>query len=225
MKIRTAFLISLVLLFLSQTLPGETLEDSKTKGFSIMPVVGYHFGYEFGKLLPLPNTADVPEITVQSKSKGVRVGFSLGYQVTEHIELQSMFIYGQSEFQNDVGPGLAGVPMGIVKVSDVKSFSYSGNILYSIPIHCMSFYVTGGVGAVTLKPDELVTKTKLLLNFGVGMRMNPVKHLRLFLDVRDFMSFFDFSQDFGMLYAAIYDQVFKTSQHQIGIQFGLGYLF
>lgn len=44
MKIKTTLLISLVLLFLFQTLPGETREESKTKGFSLMPVVGYHFG-------------------------------------------------------------------------------------------------------------------------------------------------------------------------------------
>ncbi len=225
MKIKTTLLISLVLLFLFQTLPGETREESKTKGFSLMPVVGYHFGYEFGKLLPLPNTADVPEITIQSKSKGVRVGFNLGYQITKHIQVQGLFIYGRSEFQDDVGIGIAGVPMGIVKIADSKSFSYSGNILYSVPIHCMSVYVTGGVGAVTLKPDVLKTSTKLLLNFGVGFSTNLWKNHRLFLDVRDYVSFFDFAQDFDMFYAAIYDQVFKTSQHQIGIHFGLGYVF
>lgn len=225
MKIKTTLLISLVLLFLFQTLPGETREESKIKGFSFMPVVGYHFGYEFGKLLPLPNTADVPEITIQSKSKGVRVGLNLGYQITRHIQIQGLFIYGRSEFQDDVGIGIAGVPMGIVKIADSKSISYSGNILYSVPIHCMSVYVTGGVGAVTLKPDELKTSTKLLLNFGVGLSTNLWKNHRLFLIVRDYVSFFDFAQDFDMFYVAIYDQVFKTSQHQVGIHFGLGYVF
>jgi len=225
MKIKTTILIFLILLILSQTLPGEIREESETKGFFLMPFVGYHFGYEFGKLIPLPNTSDVPEIIVQSKSRGVRVGFSLGYQITEHIEVQGMFIYGLSEFQDDVGIGLAGVPLGIAKVADVKSFSYSGNVLYSVPIHCLSVYVTGGVGAVTLKPDVLATKTKFLLNFGAGLSTNPVKHLRLFLDVRDYVSFFDFAQDFGMFYAAIYDQVFKKSQHHFGIHFGLGYVF
>ena len=190
-----------------------------------MPFVGYFSGFEFGKLIPLPNTADVPEITVQSKSKCVRVGFSLGYQLTENIEIQGTFFYGASEFQNDVGIGLVGIPLGIVKVSDSKSFSYSGNILYSVPIHCMSMYVTGGVGAVTLKPDVLKTSTKLLLNFGVGLSANLWKNHRLFLDVRDYLTFFDFAQDFGMSYAAMYDQVFKKSQHQVGIHFGLGYVF
>ena len=225
MKIKTTILISLVLSILTQTLPGETREESKTKGFSLIPVVGYHFGYEFGKLIPLPNTSDVPEITVQSKSKGVRVGFCLGYQLAENIELQGTFIYGATEFQNDVGIGLAGIPLGIVKVSDSQSFSYSGNILYSVPIHCLSIYVTGGMGAVTLKPDVLETKTKLLLNFGAGLSTNPMKHLRLFLDVRDYVSFFDFAQDFGMFYAAMYNQMFNKSQHHLGIHIGLGYVF
>ncbi len=39
------------------------------------------------------------------------------------------------------------------------------------------------------------------------------------------MVFSDFAQDFDMFYVAIYDQVFKTSQHQVGIHFGLGYVF
>ncbi len=112
MKKRTTILVFLVLLILSQTLPGETREESETKGFFLMPFVGYFSGFEFGKLIPLPNTADVPEITVQSKSKGVRVGFSLGYQLTENIEIQGTFFYGVSEFQNDVGIGLAGIPLG-----------------------------------------------------------------------------------------------------------------
>jgi hypothetical protein len=225
MKKRTTILVFLVLLILSQTLPGETREKSETKGFFLMPFVGYHSGYEFGKLIPLLNTADVPEITVQSKNKGVRIGFNLGYQITEHIELQGMFIYGLSEFQDDVGIGLAGVPQGIFKVADVKSFSYSGNVLYSVPIHCLSVYVTGGVGAVTLKPDVLKTSTKLLLNFGMGLSANLWKNHRLFLDVRDYVSFFDFAKDFGMFYATMYDQVFKKLQHQVGIHFGLGYVF
>ena len=212
-------------MILSQALLGEVRKESKTNGFSLIPFVGYHFSYEFGKLLPLPNTADVPEITVQSKSKGVRVGFSLGYQITENIELQGSFIYGTSEFQNDVGIGLAGIPMGIIKISVSKSFSYSGNILYLIPIHCLSIYVTGGFGVVTMKPDVLETKTKLLLNFGAGLMTNLLKYLRLFFDVRDFVSFFDFAQDFGISYAAMYDQEFKKSQHQIGINFGFGYGF
>jgi hypothetical protein len=222
---KTTLLITLVLLILVPSLSAEAKEESKANGFSIIPFVGYHFGYEFGSLVPLPNTADVPEITVQSKSKGVRVGFSLGYQLTKNIEIQGTFIYGASEFQDDVGIGIAGVPMGIVKVSDANTFSYSGNILYSIPLHCFSLYVAGGIGAVTMKPDLLETKTRMQLNFGAGIKMNLANHLRLFLDVRDYVSFFDFAQDFDVFYTAIYDQVFKKSQHQIGINFGFGYGF
>lgn len=225
MKTKTVLFFTLFLVLLSQTLPGETQEKSETKGFYVMPFVGIHSGYEFGKLLPLPNTADVPEITVQSKSKGVRVGLSLGYAITEHIEIQGMFTYGLSEFQDDVGIGFAGVPLGIVKVADVKSFSYSGNVLYSVPIHCLSVYLTGGVGALTLKPDVLRTKTQLLLNFGAGLTTHVTNHFRLFLEVRDYVSFFDFAQDFGMVYAAIYDLEFKKSQHHIGIHVGLGCVF
>lgn len=225
MKKKTTILISLVVLLFSLTLPGETQEKSNTKRFSLIPFMGHHSTYEFGKLIPLPNTSDVPAITVLSKSKGARIGFSLGYQITKHIEVQSTFIYGLSEFQEDVGIGLAGIPLGVTKVSDTKSFSYSGNILYSVPIQGLSVYMTGGVGTITLKPVTLATKTSLLLNFGAGLKMNPAKHLRLFLDVRDYVSFFDFAKDFGMFYPAFYDQVFKKSQHSIDIQFGFGYVF
>ncbi|MFC2168164.1 outer membrane beta-barrel protein [Acidobacteriota bacterium] len=225
MKKKTIIFVSLALLIFSQFLPGEISEESIIQRFSLMPFVGYHSGFEFGKLIPLSNTADVPGITVQSKSKGVRVGFSLGYQLTEHIELQGSFIYGAVEFQNDVGIGLAGIPLGIFKISDSKSFSYSGNIHYSVPIHFLSIYVTGGLGVVSMKPDLLETKTRIFLNFGAGLMTNIVKHLRLFLDVKDYVSFFDFARDFGVLYVDIYDQEFKKSQHHVGIHFGLGYVF
>ncbi len=225
MKKKTIISILFVLLIFSQNLLSETREESETRDFYLMPFVGYHSGYEFGNLLPLPNTADVPEISVRSENRGVRLGFCLGFQLTKHIELQGMFIYGLSEFQNDVGIGLAGVPLGIFKITDVKSYSYGGNILYSAPIHSLSVYVTGGMGAVTLKPDTLRTKTKLLLNFGAGLAINPVKHLRLFFEMKDYVSFFDFAKDFDVFYVAIYDQAFKTSQHHVGIHFGLGYVF
>jgi len=51
MNKKSILLISLALLILSQSLLGEDRKESKTNGFSLIPFVGYHFGYEFGKLL------------------------------------------------------------------------------------------------------------------------------------------------------------------------------
>jgi hypothetical protein len=37
---------------------------------------------------------------------------------------------------------------------------------------------------------------KVIILISLVLTMNPVKHLRLFLDVRDYVSFFDFAQHF-----------------------------
>lgn len=217
--------VLLVLMLMSQAVMGEARFESKINNLIIVPFVGYHSGYDFGQLLPLPNTADVPEITVKSKSKGARIGFSLGYRMTPYLEFQAMFIYGHSEFQEDVGIGLTGVPLGLNKVAETKSFSYSGNVLCSFPIHSLSVYAAVGLGALTLNPDVLKKSTTLLFNYGVGLSLNPSDHLRLILDVRDYVSFFNFVEDFGVSHVAIYEWAFKKSQHQVGIHIGLGYEF
>lgn len=198
---------------------------NQSKSISLTPFISIHSGYKFGNLNPLPNTADVPEIEVLLENKGVSVGMSLGYFVTDHVEFQGTFIYKQASIMNDIGIGLAGIPLGKIKVSDAKAYSYSGNILYHFPFGKNSLYLTAGIGAATLSPEQLKNKTKLLLNFGTGIKAKISKRLHAVLDVRDYVSFFNYAEDFNLVYIAIYSPDFRKSQHNLGIHAGLSYLF
>ncbi len=179
----------------------------------------------FGKLNPLPNTADVPEVTVTLENLGASFGLSLGYRLTERFELQGTFAYNRSEIINDVGIGLAGIPLGKTKISNAKSLYYSGNILYHFLINRISPFFTAGLGAVTLKADKLRSRTKLFINFGAGVKFILNRKLSLFLEVKDNVSFFDYLKDFDVAFAAIYAPDFKKTQHRLGINSGLSYSF
>ncbi len=126
---------------------------------------------------------------------------------------------------NDVGIGLAGIPLGKAKVSDAKQFLYSGNILYHIPFRKLSLYLTAGLGGITLNPERLNNRTRLLLNFGAGIKVKISKHIYPVIDIRDYISFFNYAEDFDIVYIAIYNPDIKQSQHHIGIHVGLSYLF
>ncbi len=198
---------------------------NKSKSISLIPFIGIHSGYKFGNLNPLPNTADVPEIEVLLENIKVKVGMSLGYFITDYVEFQGTFILKQASIMNDIGIGLAGTPLGKVKVSDAKAYSYSGNILYHFPFGKNSMYLTAGIGAATLSPEQLNNKTKLLLNFGTGIKAKISRRLHAVLDVRDYVSFFNYAEDFDLVYVAIYSADFRKSQHHFGIHMGLSYLF
>jgi len=202
-----------------------TLAQPRSQSFSLTLSGGLLFNTTFGRLDPLPNTADVPEIIVALENKGASFGLNLGYLITDRIELQGSFYYNRSEIINEVGIGLAGIPLGKTKVSDVKSLYYSGNILFYFPLNRTSPFVSVGLGAVTLRPTELRSKTRLFLNFGAGIRFKLARHLSSFLEVKDFMSFFNYPKDFQVLYPAIYSPDFQKSQHRLGIQASLSYTF
>lgn len=222
-KLRINILILLILLLPIMAIAAPRQHQSKS--ISLTPFIGFHTGYKFGKLIPLPNTSDVPEIEVLLENRGVVVGMSLGYFLTKNFEFQGTFSYGLTKIMNDIGIGLAGIPLGKVKVSDAKMLFYSGNILYHIPFRKVSLYLTAGLGGITLRPDELNNRTKLLLNFGAGIKAKISEHIYPVLDIRDYVSFFNYAEDFNIAYIAIYNPDFKKSQHHFGIHVGLSYLF
>ncbi len=202
-----------------------TLAQSRKRPFSLSLTSGFVSHTTLGKFNPLPNTADVPEIMVSLENIGASFGLSLGYEISDRFELQGTFSYGRSEIINDVGIGLAGIPLGKTKVSNVNNLSYSGNILFHFPLNRISPFLTAGLGAITLKPDKLRSRTKLLFNFGGGVRFRFNRHLSAFMDLKDHVSFFDYPKDFDVLYTAIYTFELKKSQHRIGIRIGLSYTF
>lgn len=214
--------MSLIFIFLISVF---SLAQPQSQNFSLTLSGGFLSSATFGRLNPLPNTADVPEITVSLENKGASFGFNLGYLVTDRIELQGSFNYSRSEIINDVGIGLAGIPLGKTKVSDTKSFYYSGNILFYFPLNRTSPFVTVGLGAATLKPTKLRSHTKLFFNFGAGIRYRLSRHLSTSLEIKDYVSLFDYPEDFEVFFPAIYSLEFKKSQHRLGIHLCLSYSF
>jgi opacity protein-like surface antigen len=201
------------------------MAQNQSQSFSLILSGGFLSNMTFGRLNPLPNTADVPEIIISLENKGASFGLALGYLIKDRIELQGSFNYSRSEIINEVGIGLAGVPVGKTKVSDTKSFYYSGNILFYFSLNRTSPFVTIGLGAVTLKPTKLRTKTKLFLNFGAGIRFKLARHLSASLEIKDYISFFNYPNDFEIFFPAIYTPDFKKSQHRLGIHASLSYSF
>ncbi len=225
MRIRY-FLGSFVLLWLALLFAVQTVAaENRPYPFTLTPLVGLHGGCEFGRLIPLPNTADVPGIRILLKNKGLSAGVTLGYTLSKNFELQGSFIYSRGQMIHDVGIGFTGVPLGEVKVSDTRIFSYSGNVLYGISIKNFFPFVSAGVGAITFDPDRLNTRTRILLNFGVGIKLELTRRILSVLEIKDYVSFFDYAKDFGVLYVAIYSADFKKTQHRLGIHIGLSYLF
>ncbi len=156
---------------------------------------------------------------------GASVEFSFGYEINRQFELRGTFNYGRSEIINDAGIGLSGIPLGKPKVSNVENFSYTGNILFHFPLNRISPFLTAGLGAITLKPDKLRSSTRLLFNFGVGVKLRFNQYLSAFADLKDYVSFFNYPEDFDVVYVAIYTPDFKKSQHRAGIGIGLSYAF
>ncbi|UCC40094.1 MAG: outer membrane beta-barrel protein [Candidatus Aminicenantes bacterium] len=202
-----------------------SLAQPQSQSFSLTLSGGFLFNTTFGRLNPLPNTADVPEIIISLENKGASFGLSLGYLITDRIELQGIFNYSRAEIMNEVGIGLAGIPLGKTKVSDTKSFYYSGNILFYFPLNRTSPFLTVGLGAATMRPTNFRSRTKLFLNFGAGIRFKLSRHLSTSLEIKDYISFFNYPEDFEVFFPAIYSPDFKKSQHRLGIHASLSYTF
>lgn len=222
-KSKVYFFIGAFFFLFCLTLP--SLAQHRSPSFSLATSGGYMFNTTFGRLVPLPGSADVPEITVALENKGASFGLSLGYLITDRIELRGSFDYSRSEIVNDVGIGLAGTPLGKSKFSEAKGFYYSGNILIYFPSDRTYPFVTVGLGAVTLSVEKLRSRTKLLIDFGTGIKFLLSRHVSASLEIKDHVSFFNYPKDFDVLFAAIYSADFKKTQHRLGIHSSLSYTF
>ncbi len=179
----------------------------------------------FGTLRPLPDTADIPEVNIFLEDKGASFGLALGYLITDRIELQGSVNYSRSEIINDVGIGLSGVPLGKTKASDAKNFYYCGNVIVYFSSKRASPFFTIGLGAITLIPTKLRSRTSLYLNVGAGIRFRLSPHLSTSLDIKDYISYYNYPEDFEVFFPAIYSLDFKKSQHRVGIHAYLSYSF
>lgn len=223
-KSKTYIFLAAFSLLYSLSVP--SLAQPQSHSFSLTLSGGFLFNTTFGRLNPLPNTADVPEIIVSLEDKGASFGLGLGYLITDRIELRGIFNYSRAEIINEVGIGIGGIPLGKTKVSDTKCFYYSGNILFYFPLNRTSTFVTVGLGAASMRPTNLRSLTKLFLNFGAGMRFKLSQHLSTFLEIKDYMSLFNYHpEDFEVFDPDIYSPDFKKSQHRLGIHASLSYAF
>ena len=182
-------------------------------------------GFRFGTLVPTPQTADVPPIDILLEPAGPTWGVNLGYQFSPHFELQGYFLFGRKRIMNDVGIGFAGIPLGKSKASDASSYAYSGRALYYLCNGTISPYLSAGAGAVTLRTDEFGSKTRLLLNFGAGVKVKLSHRTQAVLDLRDNVTFFKFVQDFRYFIPLIYNTEFKSVQHRFGLLIGIAFMF
>ena len=210
-----------LLIILFPTFSNAAPDQSQAKIFSFTPIVGVYSGFGIGALNPKPHTSDVPGVRVFVRNKGLLSGMMLGFNLTNHIEIQGSFTYSQSEIIHDVGIGIAGIPLGEFRYSDVKTFTWSGNFLYNVPIKRTVVFVEAGLGALTYKPERLKTKTKFLISLGGGAKFNLTHRISLMFGVKDFVSFFDFAKDFEMVDFNLYNPDFKKTQHKVGINIGL----
>ena len=179
----------------------------------------------FGKLVPLPGTADLPEIGVLMDTNFPAIGVGLGYLVTPRLEFRANVIYGRSEIIEDEGIGLAGVPLGRHRISKAESYHYTAGFAYSILPGRISPFLAAGMGTITIRTSELGSSTRLLVEYGGGIKLELAKKLTAFADIKDVVSFFDYPRDFDYAFLAIYSPDFSKSQHRLGVHFGLRYSF
>jgi opacity protein-like surface antigen len=220
-NLKVTFPLFTVALLLSCAFPASA--RSGVHPFSLTLSGGMLANMTFGKLVPLPNTADVPEVTVLMETKFPAFGLGLGYLITERLEFLGTLVYGRCEIIEDVGIGLAGIPLGQNMISKAESFQYSAGFVYSIVPGRISPFLAAGVGALTLKTSEFGSSTKLLLEYGGGIKFDLTRHLSAFLDIKDVVSYFNYPQDFDVFFVGIYDPDFSKSQHRLGIRFSLSY--
>ncbi len=193
--------------------------------FSLTALAGIQSSVRFGFLVPLPQTADVPEVKVLLQHEQPAMGLSLGYWLDRHLELQGEALYDRANIMHDIGIGLAGIPLGKTKVSDAVLYSLSGCLLYNFNRLGFSPYAATGIGAAVLDTEEFGSKTRLYLLFRAGVKIPLTDHLRAVLDIRNSLTFFRFDRDFGVSYPMIYSPDFKGIQNSSGLFLGLSYVF
>jgi len=213
-------LAALALLFLWA--PAASPEE---RAFSLTLLAGIQSSVHFGSLVPLPQTADVPEVEVLLEHEQPAMGLSLGYRIGRHFELQGEALYDHTKIMNDIGIGLAGIPLGKTKASDAVLYSLSGCLLYNLNLRGFSPYAAVGIGAAVLDTEEFGSKTRPYLLVRAGVRIPLTDRLRAALDVRDSVTFFRFDRDFRVYYPLIYSLDFKGTQHSSGLFLGLSYVF
>jgi hypothetical protein len=219
-----ARVIAAILLCLgsSPLLAGETWPGGR---FSITPWVGALQSARLGSLVPLPQTADVPGINILWEPDGPEGGLLLGYRLTRRLEIQVGASAGRTALIDDIGIGLAGIPLGKKKVSNAASRTLGMRLLYGFGDGLVQPYLAAGFGIAALDAGEFGSRTRPTLDFGAGLKFRPVEHFQAVLDVRDMVSFFRYFEDLRIIYPMIYTTKTEGVQQRLSVRLGLGYIF
>lgn len=201
-------------------------EAGGTSGrISLSLSLGVYSPVRLGNLVPLPQTADVPDVEVRLDPASPEAGFCLGYRIGRRLELQVEELVSRAEIIDDVGIGFAGIPLGEVTVSKAVLWSWGVRLLYSFRSRGMEPFIAAGVGLTTLDTAALGARSSPSIDFGAGLRARFSESLRAVVEVRDTLSFFRYFQDFRILYAMIYTAESRGVQHRPSLRLGLSYIF
>ena len=213
----------LAVLLAGGMLPALADEETGRSRYSLSASLGFYSTVGLGKLLPLPQTADVPDVKVLLESAGPELCFSLGYEFSPRMEAQIIAGTTPVRVIDDIGIGFAGVPLGKKTVAEASLWTFGLRILYGFGEGKLSPYLAAGFGASILDTRNIGTKTRPTVDLAVGVKIRISDQLRADLEVRDAISFFRYFEDFEIAYVAIYTADSQNVQHRLGARATLRY--
>jgi hypothetical protein len=193
--------------------------------FSVTPWIGAVQSARLGRLIPLPRTADVPDVSVQWEPQSPEVGLTIGYRLSRRLEVQAGASAGRTALFEDIGIGLAGIPLGRVKVSNAVSWTLGMRLLCGFGKGRFRPYLSAGFGVAGLDAGELGSRTRPAVDAGAGLIFRPPGHFQFVLDFRDNVSFFRYFEDLRIAYVMVYTTGTEAVQHRLSARAGLGYVF
>jgi hypothetical protein len=214
---------SLLLLVVAAICLAPARAGEKTVGgrWTLTPTFGFSLAARLGSLIPLPNTADVPDVKVGLEPTSPDAGLWLGYRIGKGFEIQAGAAIGRASIFDDVGIGFAGIPLGKRLSTHADVWSVGMRLLYVLGEGGIQPYLAAGFGLATMNAGELGRKTRPALEIGAGLKARLGDRLRAVFEVRDAMTFFRYFEDFPVAYIMIYTVETAGVQHRPGARLGL----
>ena len=151
-------------------------------GTDLKAQTGYVEG--FGGVLIIDDGGfdDVPNLEVNI-DPALLVGGLLGYAIAPRWEIAAAYAYSPATVEIVEG--------GTVEEGDADVHAYFGAVNYLFPMESATFLLTGGIGGLTVSPDEegVDSSNDLLVNFGAGLRYMATDRIALQGVVRDHVQF------------------------------------
>jgi hypothetical protein len=200
-------------------------ENRPARGeFSLALTAGSSTNLYLGRLVPLPGTADVPDVKVSLATESLAGGVQVGYSLGRRFELLAAASYGRAGVIHDVGIGLAGIPLGKSKFADAEAWTFGGGLRVGLGGARISPFLsfTGGVTSVHVAGAG--TKIRPYLEGGAGLKVRLSGRLRLVLEAGPVVTFFRYFEDFQFAYVLIYRPESYDLQTSLRARLGLAFL-